>query len=151
MSNEENITDIATEETVGTVSSKHILKHLENSEKRQQEKLDKIAKAFKSGLTGLTETLVDIFKQRNKAPGSFNEEPPAKRIRPQIVLTPGLMPSVLYKKTMELPGLMLSRATDILIPLRMRKFQMIVSESQTRTILIMRLLSCLLLETPQIK
>ena len=62
MSNEENITDIATEETVGTVSSKHILKHLQNSEKRQQEKLDKIAKAFKSGLTGLTETLVDIFK-----------------------------------------------------------------------------------------
>ena len=60
MSNEENITDIATEETVGTVSSKHILKHLQNSEKRQQEKLDKIA--FKSGLTGLTETLVDIFK-----------------------------------------------------------------------------------------
>ena len=62
MSNEENITDIAAEETVGTDSSKHILKHLENSEKRQQEKLDKIAKAFKSGLTGLTETLVDIFK-----------------------------------------------------------------------------------------
>ena len=62
MSNEENITDIAAEEIAGTDSSKHILKHLENSEKRQQEKLDKIAIAFKSGLTGLTETLVDIFK-----------------------------------------------------------------------------------------
>ena len=33
MSNEGNITDIATEETVGTDSSKHILKYLENSEK----------------------------------------------------------------------------------------------------------------------
>ena len=54
-----------------------------NSEKRQQEKLDKIAETFKSGLTGLTETLVDIFKQRNRTPGSSNEEPPAKRIRPQ--------------------------------------------------------------------
>ena len=36
-----NRTDIAAEETVGTDSSKHILKHLENSEIRQQEKLDK--------------------------------------------------------------------------------------------------------------
>ena len=49
----------------------------------QQEKLDKMAETFKSGLTGLTETLVDIFKQRNRTPGSSNEEPPAKRIRPQ--------------------------------------------------------------------
>ena len=39
LSNEENITDIAAEETVGTNFSKHILKHLENCEKRQQEKL----------------------------------------------------------------------------------------------------------------
>ena len=38
---------------------------------------------MKSGLTGLTETLADIFKQRNRTPGSSNEEPPAKRIRPQ--------------------------------------------------------------------
>ena len=83
MSNEESITVIAAEETVGRDSSKHILKHLENSEKRQQEKLDKVAEIFKSGLTGLTETLVDIFKQRNRTPGSSNEEPPAKRIRPQ--------------------------------------------------------------------
>ena len=83
MSNEENITDIAAEETVGTDSSKHILKYLENSEKRQQEKLDKIAETFKSGLTGLTETLIDIFKQRSRTPSSSNEEPPAKRIRPQ--------------------------------------------------------------------
>ena len=83
MSNEKNIIDIAAEETAGTDSSKHILKHLENSEKKQQEKLDKIAETFKSGLTGLTETLVDIFKQRNRTPGSSNEEPPAKRIRPQ--------------------------------------------------------------------
>ena len=83
MSNEENITDIAAEETAGTDSSKHILKHLENSEKRQQEKLDKVAEIFKSGLTGLTETFVHIFKQRNRTPGSSNEEPPAKRIRPQ--------------------------------------------------------------------
>ena len=52
MSNEENITDIAAEETVGTDSSKHILKHLENSEKRPQEKLDKIAETFRYGLTG---------------------------------------------------------------------------------------------------
>ena len=77
------IQDIAADETVGTNSSKHILKYLENSEKRQQEKLDKIAETFKSGLTGLTETLVDIFKKRNRIPGSSNEEPPAKRIRPQ--------------------------------------------------------------------
>ena len=83
MSNEENRTEIAAEETVDTDSSQHILKHLENSEIRQQEKLDKIAETFKSGLTGLTETLVDIFKQRNRTPGSSNEEPPAKRIRPQ--------------------------------------------------------------------
>ena len=83
MSNEENITGITAEETVGANSSKYILKHLEYSEKRQQEKLDKIAETFKSGLTGLTETLVDIFKQRNRTPGSSNEEPPAKRIRPQ--------------------------------------------------------------------
>ena len=74
---------IAAEKAVGTVSSKHILKHLENSEKRQQEKLDKVAEIFKSGLTGLTETFVHIFKQRNRTPGSSNEEPPAKRIRPQ--------------------------------------------------------------------
>ena len=83
MSNKENITDNAAEETVGTDLSKHILKHLENYEKKQQEKLDKIAERFKSGLTGLTETLVDIFKQRNKTPCSSNEEPPAKRIRNQ--------------------------------------------------------------------
>ena len=35
MANEENITDIAAEETAGTDSSKHILKHLENSEKKE--------------------------------------------------------------------------------------------------------------------
>ena len=34
MSNEENIIDIAAEETVNTNSSKHILNHLENSEIR---------------------------------------------------------------------------------------------------------------------
>ena len=83
MSNEENRTGIAAEETVDTDSSNYILKYLENSEVRQQEKLDKLAETFKSGLTGLTETLVDIFKQRNRTPGSSNEEPPAKRIRPQ--------------------------------------------------------------------
>ena len=33
MSNEENITAIAAKETVGTDSSKHILKHLENLKK----------------------------------------------------------------------------------------------------------------------
>ena len=77
MSNEENRTDIAAEETVDTDSSKHILKHLENSEIRQQEKLDKVAETFKPGLTGLTETFVDLFKQRNETPGSSNEEPPA--------------------------------------------------------------------------
>ena len=64
MSNKENRTDIAEEETVGRDSSKHILKRLENSEIRQQEKLDKIAKTFKSGLTGFTETIIDIFKER---------------------------------------------------------------------------------------
>ena len=36
MSNEENITDIAAEETVGTDSSKHILKHLEILKKVSQ-------------------------------------------------------------------------------------------------------------------
>ena len=34
MSNEENKTDIAAEETVDTDFSKHILKHLQNSERR---------------------------------------------------------------------------------------------------------------------
>ena len=68
---------------LGTDSSKHILNHLENSEKTQQEKLDQIAKTFKSGFTGVTQTLVDIFKQRNRTPASSNEGPPAKRIRPQ--------------------------------------------------------------------
>ena len=66
MSNEESITVIAAEETVGRDSSKHILKHLENSEKRQQGKIDKIAKTFKFGLTDLTETLVDIFKHKKQ-------------------------------------------------------------------------------------
>ena len=61
-----NRIDIAAEETVGTDSSKHILEHLENSEIRQQEKLDKKAGTFKSGLTGLTETLVDIFKTKKQ-------------------------------------------------------------------------------------
>ena len=41
MSNEENRTGIPAEEIVDIDSSKHILKHLENSEIRQQEKLDK--------------------------------------------------------------------------------------------------------------
>ena len=49
----------------------------------QEEKLDKITETFKSGLTGLTETLVDIFKQRNRTPGSSNQELPTTRIRPQ--------------------------------------------------------------------
>ena len=80
MPNESNITDIAAEETVGTDSSKHILEHLENYEKRQQEKK---TETFKSRLTGLTETLADIWKQRNRTPDSSNEKPPAKRIRPQ--------------------------------------------------------------------
>ena len=66
MSNEESIIVAAAEETVGRDSSKHILKHLENSEKRQQEKLDKIAETFKFGLTNPAETLVDIFKQKNR-------------------------------------------------------------------------------------
>ena len=87
MSNEPNITDIAAAETVGTNPSKHILKHLENSEKRQQEKIDKTAAALKSDLTGLTETLVDIFKQRKRTKGFSNEEPPAKKIRPQTSTT----------------------------------------------------------------
>ena len=47
MSDEENRTDIAAEETVNTDSSKHILKYLENSEIRLQEKLDKIVETFK--------------------------------------------------------------------------------------------------------
>ena len=45
----------------------------------------KKTETFKSRLTGLTETLVDIFKQRNRTPDSFNERPPAKRIRPQSI------------------------------------------------------------------
>ena len=81
--NKENIKDIAAKETVGTDSSKYILKHLEDSEKRQQEKLDKIADTFKSGLTSLTKTLADVFKQRNRTQGISNYEPPAKRIRPR--------------------------------------------------------------------
>ena len=84
MSTEENIMPIAAEETVGTDSSKPILKHLENCEKKHQEKLYKIAETFKSGLKGLTETLIDIFKQINNLPGSSSDEPPAKRIRAKI-------------------------------------------------------------------
>ena len=41
-----NIADITAEETVDTDSPKHILKRLENSEKRLQEKLDKIVETF---------------------------------------------------------------------------------------------------------
>ena len=147
MANEENITDISAKEAVGTDSSKHILKHLENSEKRQQQKPDKIAETFKSGLTGLTETLVDIFKQRNRTPGSSNEEPPAKRIRPQTSTEIGLMSRVLCRKPMELTGLMLSGETDMLMPLMlimmMMIFQMIVSASQIRAILILKMLKML--------
>ena len=43
----------------------------------------KKTETFKSRLTGLTETLADIFKQRNRTPDSSNEKPPAKKIRPQ--------------------------------------------------------------------
>ena len=82
MSNEWKITDIAAEESVRTDSSQHILKHLENFEKKQQ---DKKTETFKSPLTGLTEILVDIFKQRNRTPDPSNEKPPAKRIRPQSI------------------------------------------------------------------
>ena len=57
---------------------------------------------------------------------------------------------MLYRKTMAFPRLMPSMATDMLITLMM-KFQVIVSASQTRTILILRWLSCLLAEIPQIK
>ena len=70
-------------------------------------------------------------------PGSSSEEPPAKRIRAQISMTPGLIPRMLYKKTMAFPGLMLSMAIDMLITLMM-KLQVMVSASQTRTILILR-------------
>lgn len=56
MSNKENITTTAAEETVVTNYSKNILNHLEDSEKRQQERLDKGAKTFKSGLTCLNQT-----------------------------------------------------------------------------------------------
>ena len=44
---------------------------------------------YKSGLIDLTETLENIFKQRNCTPGSSKENPPAKRLK-----TPGLMPRV---------------------------------------------------------
>ena len=69
MSNEENITDIAAEETAGTDSSKHILKHLENSEKRQQEKLDKTAETFRCGLVGFnwnTRRYIQTKKQNTR-------------------------------------------------------------------------------------
>ena len=83
MLNEENVTNIVAEKTVRRNSSKHILKDLENSEKRQQEKFDKIDETFKPGLTGLIQTLPDIFKQKNRTQGLSNEEPLPKRIRPQ--------------------------------------------------------------------
>ena len=73
----------------------------------------------------------------------LNEEPPAKRVRTQTSTDTRVNTSVLQV----LPGLMLSRATDMLIPLMMimmMKFQMTVSTFQTRTTLIPRLLSCLL-------
>ena len=44
---------------------------------------------------------------------------------------------MLYKKTMAFPGLMPSMAIDMLITLMM-KLQVMVSASQTRTILILR-------------
>ena len=43
----------------------------------------KITETYKFRLTGLTETLANIWKQRSRTPDSFNEKPPAKRIRPQ--------------------------------------------------------------------
>ena len=43
-----------------------------------------MAETVKSGLKGLTETLIDIFKQINNLPGSSSDEPPAKRIRAKI-------------------------------------------------------------------
>ena len=46
MSNEEEITPISTEKTVGADSSEHIFKHLEYYEKRQQEQLEKLPKHF---------------------------------------------------------------------------------------------------------
>ena len=46
ISNEDNTTGFAAEETVETGSSEHILEHLESSEKGKQEKLDKIAETF---------------------------------------------------------------------------------------------------------
>ena len=82
MSIEENITDIAAEETQERIL-RSIFLTIQKILKRQQEKLDQIAKTFKSGFTGVTQTLVDIFKQRNRTPASSNEGPPAKRIRPQ--------------------------------------------------------------------
>ena len=66
MSNETNKTDIASEETVGISPSKHILKHLENSEKIQPEKLDKKAATFKSGLTSLTETFCRYIQTKKE-------------------------------------------------------------------------------------
>ena len=33
--------------------------------------------AIQAGLTGLTETLIYIFKQKNSTPGASSEEPPA--------------------------------------------------------------------------
>lgn len=147
MSKEENITAIVAKETVGTDSSGNFLKNLENYEIRQQKELDEIAQTFKSSLTGLTETLLDIFKQRNSMPGSHNQDQEFK-----LVLTPGLMPRVLYKKkTIILSGLMPSRASDILIPLIIMKFQMIASASKTRAILMLRLLRWLLTEILTIK
>ena len=83
MLNEENVTNIVAEKTVRRNSSKYILNDLENSEKKQQGKLDKIAETFKPGLTGLIQTLADIFKQKNRTQGLPNEEPLPKRIRPQ--------------------------------------------------------------------
>ena len=66
MLNKENVTNIVAEKTVRRSSSKYILNDLENSEKRQQEKVDIIAETFKPGLTGLIQTLADIFKQKKQ-------------------------------------------------------------------------------------
>ena len=124
MSNEENRADIAAEETVDTDSSKHIIKHLEKQE-----------------------TLVDIFTQRTRTPGSSNEEPPAKRIRPQTSTDTRANAKCV---TQEDHGVARANAEQGNRYVDTSNEEEIPDDS-TRTILILRLLSCLLSEIPQIK
>ena len=127
MSNKENITAIAAEETVGTDSSKHI---------------------------GLTETLLDIFNQRNNIPGFSSEEPPAKRVRAQTKTDTRSIDTCVVQEhhgvarvNSEQSNKYVDTSDDDKIP----DDSISIPDQDHLDILILRWLSCLLTEIPQTK